>query len=121
MGIMMMAYLLLARVATSSWKWTLAVPLCGYFCMCHSLTWALLAALLWLPQLHTPDTPYTYTRTFGCPLCFLAVAWLGHFGFEHNKPATFVYPTYSLFSDFVMFGQAVANAAGVPNDHGVHL
>lgn len=30
-------------------------------------------------------------------------AWLGHFKFEHNKPATFKYPFYSLAADWVMY------------------
>lgn len=30
-------------------------------------------------------------------------AWLGHFTFEHNKPATFKYPFYSLAADWVMY------------------
>lgn len=30
-------------------------------------------------------------------------AWVGHFFFEHNKPATFQYPFYSLLGDWVMF------------------
>jgi hypothetical protein len=30
-------------------------------------------------------------------------AWIGHFRFEHNTPATFIYPSYSLASDFKMF------------------
>ncbi len=30
-------------------------------------------------------------------------AWIGHFVFEKNRPATFKYPVYSLFGDWVMF------------------
>jgi hypothetical protein len=30
-------------------------------------------------------------------------AWIGHFYFEKNKPATFKYPFYSLASDFLLF------------------
>ncbi len=32
-------------------------------------------------------------------------AWVGHFIFEKNRPATFQYPIYSLASDFILFGQ----------------
>ncbi|MFC3032480.1 Mpo1-like protein [Pseudoalteromonas fenneropenaei] len=39
------------------------------------------------------------------PLAGYGFAWLGHFGFEHNKPATFKYPLYSLWGDWVMYGQ----------------
>jgi len=37
------------------------------------------------------------------PLCGYFFAWLGHFGFQHNRPATFIYPSWSLASDFVMY------------------
>ena len=30
-------------------------------------------------------------------------AWIGHFVFEKNRPATFVYPTYSFFGDFKLW------------------
>ena len=29
-----------------------------------------------------------------------AFAWVGHFFFEHNKPATFKYPGFSLMGDW---------------------
>ncbi|HVF16006.1 MAG TPA: DUF962 domain-containing protein [Steroidobacteraceae bacterium] len=37
------------------------------------------------------------------PIAGYGFAWAGHFIFEHNKPATFAHPWYSLFADFVMF------------------
>lgn len=30
-------------------------------------------------------------------------AWIGHFAFEKNRPATFSHPFYSLVGDFVMW------------------
>ncbi|UPG88732.1 DUF962 domain-containing protein [Luteibacter aegosomaticola] len=30
-------------------------------------------------------------------------AWIGHFVFEKNRPATFKHPLYSLMGDWVMF------------------
>lgn len=34
-------------------------------------------------------------------------AWVGHFFFEHNKPATFQYPLYSFMGDWVMYKDMV--------------
>lgn len=37
------------------------------------------------------------------PVVGYGCAWIGHFFFERNKPATFRHPFYSLVGDFVMF------------------
>jgi hypothetical protein len=36
-------------------------------------------------------------------LCGYGFAWIGHFGFEKNRPATFKHPLYSFASDWIMF------------------
>ncbi len=41
------------------------------------------------------------------PLAGYGFAWIGHFFFEHNKPATFTYPVYSLMGDWVMYWQVL--------------
>ena len=41
-----------------------------------------------------------------------ALAWFSHFVIEHNKPATFTYPAWSLVSDFKMFACAVTDRIG---------
>jgi hypothetical protein len=37
------------------------------------------------------------------PLIGYGFAWVGHFFFEKNKPATFKYPLWSLMGDFRLF------------------
>lgn len=59
-----------------------------------SLTLGCLAALLltgqwfWLPAAF---------------VCGYGFAWIGHFAFEKNRPATFKHPLYSLVSDWIMY------------------
>jgi hypothetical protein len=38
-------------------------------------------------------------------LCGYGFAWIGHFGFQKNRPATFRQPLYSLMGDWVMYWQ----------------
>ena len=59
-----------------------------------SLTLGCLAALLltgqwlWLPAAF---------------VCGYGFAWIGHFAFEKNRPATFKHPLYSFVSDWIMY------------------
>ncbi|HEY9787349.1 MAG TPA: DUF962 domain-containing protein [Candidatus Obscuribacterales bacterium] len=53
------------------------------------LFWALLSQQ-WLLLMAMPVAGYGF-------------AWIGHFFFEKNQPATFQYPIYSLMGDWVMF------------------
>ena len=40
---------------------------------------------------------------FLIPVFGYGFAWVGHYFFEHNRPATFTYPLYSFMGDWVMF------------------
>ena len=39
------------------------------------------------------------------PLAGYGFAWVGHFAYEKNRPATFKHPWYSLMGDWVMYWQ----------------
>jgi hypothetical protein len=39
----------------------------------------------------------------GALLCGYGFAWVGHFFFEKNRPATFRHPIYSFMGDWMMF------------------
>ena len=41
-------------------------------------------------------------------VCGYAFAWVGHYFFEHNRPATFTYPFYSFLGDWVMWKDMLA-------------
>ena len=38
-------------------------------------------------------------------VCGYGFAWIGHFAFEKNQPASFKQPLYSFMGDWKMFGQ----------------
>jgi len=56
-----------------------------------------------------------YSLLWLLPVVGYGFAWVGHFFYEHNKPATFKYPFYSFISDWVMLAQAATGT--LPKEH----
>ncbi|MCO4798893.1 MAG: DUF962 domain-containing protein [Colwelliaceae bacterium] len=50
------------------------------------------------------------------PIIGYGFAWVGHFFFEKNKPATFTYPLYSLIGDWVMFKDILIGRINLKNE-----
>jgi hypothetical protein len=50
------------------------------------------------------------------PLCGYFFAWVGHYGFEKNTPASFTYPRWSLLFDFHMFWDALIGRLDTKKD-----
>jgi len=65
-----------------------ALHFVGTTCVLLSAAAALLSSPLWLVAI---------------PLSGYSFAWVGHFVFERNKPATFVHPLWSMRGDFRMY------------------
>ncbi len=42
------------------------------------------------------------------PLAGYGFAWVGHFAFEKNRPATFKYPVWSFLADWVMYAKILS-------------
>jgi hypothetical protein len=55
------------------------------------------AALLW-----------NWRLLIALPFIGYGFAWIGHFFFEKNRPATFQYPLYSLMGDFRLFFDVIS-------------
>ncbi|CAF1221331.1 unnamed protein product [Adineta steineri] len=53
----------------------------------------------------------SFKKTFIPVILGYSFAWIGHFFFEHNKPATFIYPSFSLMGDFHMVYDAIRSLA----------
>ena len=43
-----------------------------------------------------------WQKLYYTPILGYGFAWIGHFYFEKNKPATFKYPLYSFIGDWIM-------------------
>tara|TARA_B100000683_G_C12449404_1_gene539481 strand:- start:701 stop:1051 length:351 start_codon:yes stop_codon:yes gene_type:complete len=57
-----------------------------------------------------------YAPTFyyvALPLTGYGFAWVGHFFFEKNRPATFQYPLWSLRGDFLLFWEVCTGKRGL--------
>ncbi|HET6789368.1 MAG TPA: Mpo1-like protein, partial [Aquabacterium sp.] len=59
-------------------------------------------SLLVLALLASVITTGQWLALWLLPLLGYGFAWVGHFAFERNKPATFQYPLYSFMGDWVM-------------------
>ena len=46
------------------------------------------------------------------PLFGYGFAWVGHYFFEKNRPATFIHPLYSLMGDWVMYRDILIGRIG---------
>jgi hypothetical protein len=71
----------------------------NYTCRILHFTGTALLFLILFISLSTKN----YSLLFAIPFVGYGFAWIGHFFFEKNKPATFKYPLYSLVSDFILF------------------
>ena len=65
---------------------------CGSLLVLLLLAWAIVTANAWL--------------LLALPLAGYGFAWVGHFFFENNRPATFKHPLYSFMGDWVMLRDA---------------
>jgi len=74
-------------------------PVCRRLHVCGTLL-ALLIVLAAVASAH-------YLWLIAAPLAGYLPAWLGHFVFQRNLPATFRHPLYSLRGDFVMLAETL--------------
>jgi len=58
---------------------------------------------------------YNIKALFIAPVCGYGFAWVGHFFFEKNRPATFTYPLYSFIGDWAMFKDILIRKESIIN------
>lgn len=66
-----------------------------------------LGSLLVLLALAAVVVSRQWVFLLGVPVIGYAFAWVGHFVFEKNRPATFSHPIYSFMGDWVMLYQVL--------------
>jgi len=54
-----------------------------------------------------------YLWLIGLPIAGYGFARVGHFIYEKNKPATFIYPLYSLMGDWLMFWEILTGKISI--------
>jgi hypothetical protein len=64
-------------------------------------------SLLVIAVLATAMVTGRWLLLLAVPFIGYGFAWIGHFVFERNRPATFTYPLYSLMGDWVMLKDVV--------------
>jgi len=62
-----------------------------------------IGSLLVLMVIITALLSQKYALLWLLPVIGYGFAWVGHFFFEKNRPATFKHPFYSLWGDWVLF------------------
>ncbi len=76
----------------------------GSLCVLAIVGWVLASGqLVWL---------------LAAPVAGYGFAWIGHFGFEKNKPASFKHPLYSFMGDWVMFYQILSGKIRIAPSRG---
>lgn len=81
--------------------------------VCRSLHY--IGSLLVLSLLAYAVVTQQYIFLWALPVVGYGFAWVGHFFYEHNRPATFKYPLYSFVSDWVMLFQFLTGT--LPKQH----
>src|SRR5262245_26027555 len=69
-------------------RWNRRLHFCGWLAALLILVASAVTLQWWLPLL--------------APVAGYGLSWLGHFGVERNRPASFRYPLYSFCGDMVM-------------------